>query len=628
MPTLRKGSVVLFSLVLGLFITTFCLAPPGLARTWNVPSEAATIQAGIDSTSSGDTVLVAPGTYYENISVKSGIYVIGEVGDPEVTIIDADSSGTSVVFLNLAETSYLEGFTLTNGFANYGGGVGCIDASPEITNCRIMDNHVNLQGGGILCEQYAAPVFTDCVIAGNTSGDVGGALASYSFSNTTFANCTLYGNGAPTGGAMLVWSSSVNLQNSIIAFGTGGAPVSCDPHATVSLSCSDVYGNAGGDWTGCIAGQEGTNGNFSDDPRFCDAAAGDFTLAADSPCLARSCGDIGAFGRGCFGENPAIADVSDIGNDQGRSVRLAWERTRFDAPGDTVEVETYEILRRQDEYLAGMAGPRQHICLGENGTVGAPLAAGWDYLGFVPAHGESLYQFVASTLCDSTAEDSICWSVFMVRATTPDPFIYFDSYPDSGYSVDNLAPAPPPGLTMASPVELTWEEVPDEDFDYYSVYGSDQPELDETAVFIGYTIDTMKDVTGHVYDYYHVTATDFSGNEGEESSVNNVFAGVPGMPELDDIPAAFSLKQNRPNPFGATTVIAFDVPSVRQVSLIILDARGRVVRTLADAEYQPGRHSVVWDGLDDSRNPVAPGIYLIRMNAGEFTAMKKVSLLR
>jgi hypothetical protein len=66
--------------------------------------------------------------------------------------------------------------------------------------------------------------------------------------------------------------------------------------------CCDVYGNAGGDWVGCIAGQDSINGNMCKDPFFCDADNGDFTLAANSPCLPdnNSCSElIGAYGLGC-----------------------------------------------------------------------------------------------------------------------------------------------------------------------------------------------------------------------------------------------------------------------------------------------------------------------------------------
>ena len=99
---------------------------------------------------------------------------------------------------------------------------------------------------------------------------------------------------------------------------------------------------------------------------------------------------------------------------------------------------------------------------------------------------------------------------------------------------------------MASATDLAWDECPDADFDYFAVYGSDVPILDLTAVVVGYTIDTEMDVTGADFDYYHVTATDFAGNEGDASSIANTYAGASADVNL---PQAFALKANRPNPF-------------------------------------------------------------------------------
>jgi hypothetical protein len=69
-----------------------------------------------------------------------------------------------------------------------------------------------------------------------------------------------------------------------------------------TLVCCDLYGNAGGDWVGGIAGQAGQNGNLSRDPLFCGFEGDDFTLHSDSPCAPDStpdCGLIGAWPVNC-----------------------------------------------------------------------------------------------------------------------------------------------------------------------------------------------------------------------------------------------------------------------------------------------------------------------------------------
>jgi hypothetical protein len=217
------------------------------------------------------------------------------------------------------------------------------------------------------------------------------------------------------------------------------------------------------------------------------------------------------------------------------------------------------------------------------------------------------------------------YSIFFIRAGTANPGVYFDAYPDSGYSVDNLAPSPPPSLRMQSATDLAWDEVPDEDFDYFTVYGSSAPGLDSTATIISYTIDTQVDVSEDGYPYYHVTATDFSGNEGDASSVENTYAGVK-VPE--NLPQVFTLKPNRPNPFESSTMIGFDLPEPRSVRLEVVNVQGRIVRVLTDEAWPAGRHSVAWTGENDAGEAAGPGVYLVRIKAGDFTARNKMLRLK
>jgi hypothetical protein len=88
------------------------------------------------------------------------------------------------------------------------------------------------------------------------------------------------------------------------------------------------------------------------------------------------------------------------------------------------------------------------------------------------------------------------------------------------------------------------------------------------------------DISGDLYAYYHVTATDFAGNEGDASSVENAYSGAT---HNADIPVTFALKPNQPNPFAGKTSIGFDLPVGCDVSLKVFDAQGRQVKLLASA---------------------------------------------
>jgi hypothetical protein len=97
-------------------------------------------------------------------------------------------------------------------------------------------------------------------------------------------------------------------------------------------------------------------------------------------------------------------------------------------------------------------------------------------------------------------------------------------------------------------------------------------------------------------------------------------AGV-SSPEL---PAVLTLAGNSPNPFGSETVISFSLPSTGRTSVLVYDVTGRVVRTLADGDMTAASHSLVWDGRDDSGNPVGAGIYFCRLEASGQSAVQKM----
>jgi hypothetical protein len=92
-------------------------------------------------------------------------------------------------------------------------------------------------------------------------------------------------------------------------------------------------------------------------------------------------------------------------------------------------------------------------------------------------------------------------------------------------------------------------------------------------------------------------------------------------------PLVFRLHGNTPNPFATTTAIAFSLPRETPVRLRIYDLAGRRVRNVLDRPMGPGRHQVIWDGRDDSGRQAAHGIYLLRLEAGELRAHRKLAFV-
>jgi hypothetical protein len=356
--------------------------------------------------------------------------------------------------------------------------------------------------------------------------------------------------------------------------------------------------------------------------RFEPTAEGTFTCTVETG--QPLCSDVHATGAG--GAEPSITSIADVGNDQGRNVRITWQRCAYDAPGDSIDIVSYGIYRRQDLYLAGPRSPGAGTPALDKG----PQIEGWDFAGSVPARGDEVYQYVAPTLCDSTISQGMCWTVFQVSAMTPDPLAYYDSAPDSGYSLDNLAPSVPDGFSVAynsgSGNQLLWEPSPDEDFQYFKVYRGTDPDFTPSpGNMVEATTETAwTDSTAGVTEQYKISAVDFAGNESDATSPRTVTAALgPAVPDR------FDLHQNVPNPFNPTTTIHYDVPAGGgMVTVRVYDVHGRLVRTLIDGQQSSGQKTVVWNGRNDRGQIVATGVYFYRMTAPGFDVAKKMVLLQ
>lgn len=98
--------------------------------------------------------------------------------------------------------------------------------------------------------------------------------------------------------------------------------------------------------------------------------------------------------------------------------------------------------------------------------------------------------------------------------------------------------------------------------------------------------------------------------------------------EHETLPEDFALFQNYPNPFNPTTEISFALPEASDVTLAIYNSSGQLVRLLASGQKAAGRHSLVWDAKDQFGVPVASGVYLYTLKAGNFVAQRKLILMK
>lgn len=248
--------------LLGMFSTT-------LASTIQVPGDYSTIQAAIGAAVNGDTVLVAPGNYVENINFDGKAITVMSSGGPEVTTIDGGAAGSVVTFdSGEGPSAVLEGFTIQNGTGTeitpgvdyycgggilcysgssptirgnhitdnyidhgstlygYGGGICCLeDSSPTISGNTIRNNFVAGRGAGISLRYRCHPLIEDNVIEDNTAqSNAGGIQVLYSSAPTINRNQIRRNESAAAhGGGMVLNTSNTSdiiIANNVIANNT------------------------------------------------------------------------------------------------------------------------------------------------------------------------------------------------------------------------------------------------------------------------------------------------------------------------------------------------------------------------------------------------------------------------
>jgi len=113
--------------------------------------------------------------------------------------------------------------------------------------------------------------------------------------------------------------------------------------------------------------------------------------------------------------------------------------------------------------------------------------------------------------------------------------------------------------------------------------------------------------------------------EMDDVGVGNV-VGIGNA--ADGLPRTFDLAQNYPNPFNPLTHIKFQLPRQEKIKIEIYNISGQRVRTLVNREYAAGRYQIEWNGMNDAGAPVATGMYVCRLAAGDFRKSIKMIFLK
>lgn len=327
---------------------------------------------------------------------------------------------------------------------------------------------------------------------------------------------------------------------------------------------------------------------------------------------------------------PVLDGVADVPADQGGRVMLNWRGGERDVAW-LAETTHYSIWR------ATTALPAKAGAVVASAAVVGPDFSGeawlkadgyyWEWLANQPAARRAGYAYAAATLNDSLATGTH-WHQFQVLAHTADPFVFWPSAVDSGYSVDNLPPAAPTGLAVhyGSGNQLSWQPVEAPDLQGYAVYRG------ATADFVPGPPQLVAMVAGTTWSdaaagygvHYAIAAQDVAGNSSafvRPAATSDVPAGA-GVRVL-------VLHPGFPNPFNPRTTLTFDLPRPATVTLVIADAAGRRVRALlSSAPHEAGRHQASWDGRDEAGRAVAAGPYFARIEAAGATAVRRLMLVK
>ncbi|NQU05381.1 MAG: hypothetical protein HQ568_04745 [Calditrichaeota bacterium] len=197
----------------------------------NVPDDFEAIQTAIDESEDGDTVLVQPGVYEENLAINSSLTLgsltltTGVQTYVDSTFIDGRQRGSVITISGNEDASVqISGFTIRNGEARDGGGIYCNQASPIISDCIIEANHARFYGGGMSYHE-SDPTITRCIIRNNEARSCGGAFY-FIGSNPVINHCVILCNRSSH------TSVFEALNNSIITF----------------LNCTISRNSGDGDW--------------------------------------------------------------------------------------------------------------------------------------------------------------------------------------------------------------------------------------------------------------------------------------------------------------------------------------------------------------------------------------------
>ena len=332
---------------------------------------------------------------------------------------------------------------------------------------------------------------------------------------------------------------------------------------------------------------------------------------------------------------PLITNVSDVKNDQGGRLKLTFDASYLEFDG-IAAVTAYDIFRsvpaallaqrvaggaRLTRDAADVAADPARVLL----TPASAQGYAFELLGSISALDLPSYSFIVSTLGDSIAGSNPP-TVVMVQARGGTR--YWSSKPDSGHSVDNLAPVAPAPFTgqfALSQTKLHWNRNSEADLAGYRLYRGTTPAfVTNSASLVAALPDTgYTDATFQPF-LYKLTAVDVHGNESPVASLTP--QGVLGV-DGGTSSRRLALARPAPSPALGTTKLAFTLAEPGVVTLALYDASGRRVRSVATGTLAAGEHAYALALTDDAGQALAAGLYFARLVTAGGTLTQRLVIL-
>jgi len=510
----------------------------------------------------------------------------------------------------IGSTMMMTGVTITGNecFELNGGGMMLAATDGVYDNMTITNNSCGTHGGGIWTNYSGGPESYDdgwtlinSTISGNTSARHGGGIA-FAWSHPTVINCIISDNTALWGGGGIMGiTSGFTLKESIVsnnyATSNGGGirasgPVYEGLEPPIIEDCI-VTGNETAEESG---GMLLYNGQVKR------------TLVFDNHAATYT-GGVGIYGFA------TLTNLTISGNtaSQGGGIE-AWSNAHPEVINSIIWDNTPTAVS-----LFGT---------GDIDITYSDIDGGWGGEGNIDADP----LFTDANSGDYTITDeSPCKDAGTADTDgdgEDDITDYNGSAPDMGaFEITLPAITGFTFYTFDTYISLTWDPTNQDGFQYYLLERSTDEEFAEDIVSNYVTINYYEDNEMEYDTEYFYRVSYYTNNWSEYSEVISVtlqWLDVDG----EQLPTVYALHQNYPNPFNPTTQIKYDLPEDAMVSITIYDIMGRSIRSLVNSQQTAGYRSIQWNATNNLGEPLSAGMYIYRIQAGEFSQTRKMILLK